>query len=185
VLVVAPPGAAGEVTGKSSDGAWWQVKISPTYSADGFGWVSADWVITQNTANVPVVESPTAPPTVETTPAPPSSTMGCVLVAQAPTDYTQFNAGSGFSTTWVLQNTGSEPWLSSSMDVRYVGAAANVPMHQGTDVYDLALDVQPGATYNFSVPMIAPYDTGTYGEMWEVGMGSTVLCQFYVYIIVP
>jgi hypothetical protein len=71
------------------------------------------------------------------------------------------------------------------MDVRYVGAAANVPMHQGADVYDLALDVQPGATYNFSVPMIAPYDTGTYGEMWEVGMGSTVLCQFYVYIIVP
>jgi uncharacterized protein YraI len=185
VLVVAPPGAAGEVTGKSSDGAWWQVKISPTYSADGFGWVSADWVITQNTANVPVVEAPTAPPTVETTPAPPSATMGCVLVAQSPTDYTQFNAGSGFSTTWVLQNTGSEPWLSSSMDVRYVGAAANVPMHQGADVYDLALDVQPGATYNFSVPMIAPYNAGTYGEMWEVGMGSTVLCQFYVYIIVP
>ena len=53
------------------------------------------------------------------------------------------------------------------------------------DVYDLAATVQPGATYNFSVSMIAPYNTGTYGEMWEVGMGSKVMCQFYVYITVP
>ena len=63
VLVVAPPGAAGEVTGKSADGAWWQVKISTQYSADGFGWVSADWVYTQDTDSVPVVAAPAPPPT--------------------------------------------------------------------------------------------------------------------------
>ena len=144
VLVVAPPGASGEVTGKSADGAWWQVKISTTYSADGFGWVSADWVYTQGTDSVPVVEGSAPPPTVETTPAPPTTTMGCVLAAQTPTDYTQFPAGTGFSTTWVLQNTGSEAWASSSMDVRYVGAVANTPLHQGSDVYDLALGCAAG-----------------------------------------
>jgi uncharacterized protein YraI len=185
VLVVAPPGAAGEVTGKSADGAWWQVKISTTYSADGYGWVSADWVYTQGTDSVPVVEASAPPPTVETTPAPPSTALSCVLVAQTPTDYTQFTAGTGFSTTWVLQNTGSAAWASSTTDLRYLGAVATTPLHQGSDIYDLPLDVQPGTSYNFTVPMIAPAAAGTYGELWEVGSSSGVLCQFYIYIIVP
>jgi uncharacterized protein YraI len=182
VLVVAPPGSSAEVNGKSSDGAWWQIKISTQYAADGFGWVSADWVYTQNTANVPVVAAPAPPPTIEATPPAPNPTFGCVLTAQTPTDYTIFNPGAGFSTTWVLQNTGSGTWAATNVDVRYLGAAANIALHQGSDTYDLVLDVPSGATYNFSVPMIAPYDPGTYGELWEIGMGGTVLCQFYVYI---
>jgi uncharacterized protein YraI len=182
VLVVAPPGASGEVSGKSSDGAWWQVKISTVYSANGFGWVSADWVYTQNTDNVPVVEAPAAPPAIEATPPASNPTYGCVLIAQSPTDYTQFNPGAGFSTTWVLQNTSVGNWTTTDVDVRYVGAVANTPLHQGSDAYDLALDVKPNETYNFTVPMIAPYSTGTYGELWEIGMGDTALCQFYVYI---
>ena len=47
ILGVASPGAAAEVSGKSSDGAWWQVKIPTQYAADGYGWVSADYVVTQ------------------------------------------------------------------------------------------------------------------------------------------
>ena len=58
---VAPPGAAAEVSGKSADGAWWQVKISTQYTADGLGWVSADWVTTQGAESVPVVEAPVPP----------------------------------------------------------------------------------------------------------------------------
>jgi uncharacterized protein YraI len=186
VLGVASPGAAAEVSGKSSDGYWWQVVIPAQYSASGYGWVSADYVVTQNTDSVPVVEAPPAPPTVETTPPPaPASGTGCVVVSQSPADGTVYPAGSGFSTTWVLQNTGSAKWDQGEVDVRYVGAAANTPLHQGSDVYDLAATVQPGDTYNFSVSMIAPYNTGTYGELWEVGMGSQVFCQFYVYINVP
>jgi uncharacterized protein YraI len=182
VLVAAPPGTTGEVTGKSTDGAWWQVKISTQYSADGFGWVSADWVYTQNTANVPVVAAPAASPTINETPPAPSPSFGCVLIAQSPTDYTEFTPGAGFSTTWVVQNTGVGIWTANDVDVRYVGAAANIPMHQGSDTYDLGIDVPTGASYNFAVPMIAPYSTGSYGELWEIGMGSTVLCQFYLYI---
>jgi hypothetical protein len=52
-------------------------------------------------------------------------------------------------------------------------------------VYDLTSTVEPGNTYNFSVPMIAPFNTGTYGEVWEFVQGSQQLCQFYVYIDVP
>jgi hypothetical protein len=85
----------------------------------------------------------------------------------------------------VLQNTGAEKWDQGEVDLRYVGAAANIPLHQGSDVYDLAAAVQPGATYNFSVSMIAPFEPGVYGELWEVAKGSQVYCQFYVFITVP
>ena len=180
ILGVVPPGATGEVTGKSSDGAWWQVKIPTAYSADGLGWVSADWVVTQGTENTPVVAAPPAPPPAPATP-PPATSSSC-YVSQNPADGTVFAAGTSFTTTWVLQNNTGTAWDANSIDLRYVGAAANVPLHQGSDIYDLTNTVEPGWTYNFSVPMIAPFTPGAYGEVWEVGQGGTVLCQFYVYI---
>jgi len=182
VLVVAPPGSTGEVTGKSSDGGWWQVKISTQYSADGLGWVSADWVVTQGTENVPVVEASTPPPTVPATPPPPTTTAGCALLSQSPTDATVFSPGAGFTTTWVLQNTSTTKWDQGEYDVMYLGAANNIPMHQGSDVYDLSSTVEPGWTYNVSVPMIAPFEPGFYGEAWQVALGSQTVCPFYVYI---
>jgi len=181
VLVVAPAGTSGEVSGRSADGGWWQVVISTQYSPSGFGWVSASWVTTQNTANVPVVESPPAPPVVAPTP-PPSGATGCSVTAQTPADGTVFSPGTGFSTTWVLQNNGSQRWDSGEYDIAFVGAANNLLLHQGADRYDLTNTVEPGWTYNFSVPMIAPFDPGVYGEMWQVVLGNQTICEFYVYI---
>jgi uncharacterized protein YraI len=182
VLVVAPAGAAGEVSGVSADGGWWQVVISPDYSSSGFGWVSADFVVTTNTENVPVVESPPAPPPVETRPPPPTSGTGCSVVSQTPSDGSVFAPGASFDTTWVLQNNGSDRWDSGEYDIAFVGAVNNVWMHQGADRYDLTSTVEAGWTYNFTVPMIAPYDPGLYGEMWQVVLGNQTVCQFYVYI---
>jgi hypothetical protein len=161
------------------------VNVPTQYSSSGYGWVSAGYVITQNTESVPVAEAPTPPPTVETTPPPPVSGAGCSLVAQSPVDGSQMAPGTGFAAAWVLQNTGSAKWDAAEVDIRYVGAAANIPLHQGSDIYDLATNVEPGATYNFSVTMIAPFETGVYGEVWEVAQGSQPICQFYVYINVP
>jgi uncharacterized protein YraI len=182
VLAVAPPGASSEVTGKSSDGGWWQVKIPTEISADGLGWVSADWVVTQNTDSVPVVEATAPPPTVPATPPPPTGTASCALQSQSPADATVFSPGASFVTTWVLQNTGTTPWNQGEYDVSFVGAVSNILMHQGSDVYDLTTTVEPGWTYNFSVPMIAPYTPGVYGEMWQIVLGSQTICPFYVYI---
>jgi hypothetical protein len=108
-----------------------------------------------------------------------------MLVSQSPEDYTQFAAGTGFDTTWVLQNTGTGTWGTGAIDIRYLGAVNNNLMHQGADANDLAVDVPSGSTYDFTVSMIAAYDTGTCGELWEVGVGSASLCQFSVYITVP
>ncbi len=184
VLVVAPPGSTGEVTGKSSDNAWWQVIIPTQYSADGRGWVSADWVTTQNTGSVPVVASPTPPPTVPTTPPPPTTNAGCALVSQNPVDGTIFAPGASFNTTWVLQNTGTANWDMGEYDIVFAGSANNILMHQGPDGYDITSTVQPGNTYNFTVPMIAPFEPGVYGEAWQVVLGSQTICPFYVYITV-
>jgi uncharacterized protein YraI len=185
VLAVGPPGATGEITGKSSDSAWWQVKIPTQYSADGLGWVSASYVIAQDVDNVPVVAAPPAPPTVAATAVPPTSGLSCALVSQSPADGTQVTIGQPFNTTWVLKNTGSGAWDQNNVDIAYVGAYNNVQMHSGSDLYDLTANVDSGATYNFTVSMIAPFNAGNYGEMWQVQQGSQVLCQFYVYVTVP
>ncbi len=184
MYVVAPAGASGEAVGKSADGGWWQVKISTQYAPDGLGWVSADWVTTQGTENVPVVESPPAPPAVQPTP-PPTTTTGCLLVSQTPADGTAITIGAPFDTTWVLQNTGTATWNTQDYDIGFVGALNNVYLHTGADRYDLSATVQPGGTYNFTVPMLAPFGPGQFGEMWQVILGNQVLCQFYVYITVP
>jgi hypothetical protein len=33
--------------------------------------------------------------------------------------------------------------------------------------------------------MIAPFNAGTFGELWEVVLGNQQICQFYIYIVVP
>ena len=58
IIGTVAPGAIGEVTGKSEDGLWWQVKVPTTYYYEGFAWVSTDWVYPANTENVPVVAAP-------------------------------------------------------------------------------------------------------------------------------
>jgi uncharacterized protein YraI len=64
VYGVAPLGTIFKVTGVSEDDGWWQVKIPTTFAPDGRGWLSADYVTTSNTENVPVVLAPPLPPDV-------------------------------------------------------------------------------------------------------------------------
>jgi uncharacterized protein YraI len=52
------PGQSALVTGKSTDGQWWQVAIPTQYSSTGRGWVSAAYVLTYNTQYVPVIPYP-------------------------------------------------------------------------------------------------------------------------------
>jgi hypothetical protein len=150
------------------------------------GWVSASYTIAYNADSVPVVEAPPPPPTVAATPAPPASGVSCSLVSQDPADGTTFSIGAPFTTTWVLKNTGGVAWDTSSYDISFIGAYNGVWLHTGSDLYDLTTTVNPGQTYNFSVDMLAPTYTGTYGEAWQIQDANGVIaCQFYVYINVP
>ena len=155
VLVVAPPGSTAEVTGRSSDDAWWQVRVPTRVSSNGLGWVSASFVVAQNTGNVPVVNGPPAPPTVAAVP-PIASAGGCGIVSQTPANNATFTANTPFTATWVLQNSGSQAWDRNNVDIRFVSAQNNVVLHTGPSLFDLSTNVNPGGTYNFSVSMIAP-----------------------------
>jgi hypothetical protein len=176
VLAVAAPGQSGEVAGVSEDSLWWQVKIPTQYSADGLGWVSASYVTTQNTSDVPVVVAPPAPEYPET----PPTTSQCQLLSQSPADNSEFSPDTSFNVTWTLKNTGSETW-TTEYDVIYLGANVQ-PFHVGQDIYDFASNVEPGWNYTVTVPMVAPSTSGSYGEAWGIFAGNVNVCTFWVTI---
>ena len=179
VLGVAQPGSTAEVTGRSQDAQWWQVRIPTTVTPSGLGWVSASWVTTQNTNNVPVVTSP-PPPVVTGTP---TASGQCRLMSQTPADGTAFAPNTNFTTTWVVMNTGTTTWNTSDFDVMFVGSSSQ-RMHLGPDVYDLTSQVDPNWTYTVSLGMLAPSATGSYTETWSIVRGSTTVCTFWVTILV-
>jgi len=180
VLVTAAPGDSGEVTGKSADSQWWQVKISTDYSSNGFGWVSAYYVTTANTGGVPVVEAPPKP----ALPIEPPTSNSCTLIAQSPADGTRISVNSVFQTSWTVQNSGSDLWVKPTFSIGYIGAS-HVPLHSGADQYKIKSPVEPGQTYTVTVPMIAPAEQGEYTEYWGIFQNNgTTVCTFFVKVVV-
>jgi uncharacterized protein YraI len=181
VYGVAAPGATAEVSGKSTDGLWWQVVVpTDTVAAEGVAWVSASFVYTQNTANTPVVESPPAPPAVS--PDNPPTVGNCSLLSQTPEDLTVFSPNTPFETTWVLQNTGNEAWDQNEYDIRFQGAYNNVILNTGPDVFDLPATIDSGWNLPISISMVAPGQPGTYAESWAISLGNQVVCPFFIVI---
>jgi PKD repeat protein len=70
VLGLLKAGQTAEITGRSTDGGWWQIKFPGV--AGERGWLTAQYVTAQHVANVPIVPAPAPPPTA--TPVPPSPT---------------------------------------------------------------------------------------------------------------
>jgi uncharacterized protein YraI len=180
VLVVAAPGASGEISGKSTENSWWQVKVSTDYSADGFAWVHGAYVLAFNVANVPVVEAPAPPPT---NPNPPEGGYSCLLVSQSPVDGTVMETGQAFDMVWTVQNTGEGTWTAADTVITKVSATLEQPL-SSIDTLNLAADVISGANYDVTVPMVAPDFAGEFGEYWIITQGGVTVCDFYNIITV-
>jgi len=58
---VAPAGSVAAVIGISADRDWWAITISTNISANGQGWVSAEYVQADNIGEPPVIEAPPMP----------------------------------------------------------------------------------------------------------------------------
>ena len=89
----AQAGQTGWVLGKSADNQWWMVRLDPTKVGAGNGWISATFVSTSNTDNVPVVQvtgAGTLPPSQV---APPPAVPGAPLITT--TDYVNLRSGPG------------------------------------------------------------------------------------------
>ncbi len=79
-------------------------------------------------------------------------------------DNSEVSAGSTFTKTWRLENTGSREWTSGNALVfingASIGAASPVQLTGGT--------VAPGQNVDVSVVMKAPVDGGTYKGDWKL-----------------
>ncbi len=180
VLGVAAPTASGEISGKSTDGLWWQVKISTTYIDSGLAWVNSSYVQVFNVENIPVVEAPAppAPSTPPTDPSVPEGSYSCVLVSQNPLDDTVIESGTTFDMTWEVENIGAETWTVSESVVSKIGAVVDQPLST-VDTLQLTQDVASGSTYVVTVPMTAPGFAGQFGEYWLITLGEVPVCYFY------
>lgn len=109
VIGSARAGEVYTVTGKNTAGSWWQIDFNGRA-----GWVSAPLVTAQNTANIAVVEGPTAPSAPATSAASPVARFNPEQVQlrlepifsglQQPTDVA--NAGDGTGRIFVTEKSG-------------------------------------------------------------------------------
>jgi hypothetical protein len=101
-------------------------------------------------------------------------------------DGTQITAGTDFTKTWRLQNTGSCVWTTD-----YQVLFDNGDLLGGPSSFTLPNFVNPGQTVDISVNLTAPHNTGTYEGFWKLeapngtifGLGSSNV-DFDVLIVV-
>ncbi len=188
VIGNAAPGASTTPTGISADGGWFQFAVPTSFFPAGFLWVSSSFVVAINTANLPVVNAPPPPPAPTTPPSSSTTTADCALVSQTPADGGSYAAGTAFSVTWVLKNTGQNPWMMGEADIAFQGAINNVRLSQGYDVFDVPQTVNPGQTLTITGNGLAPTSSGSYGELWAIIQNlpdQPVNCPFWFTMIVP
>lgn len=104
------------------------------------------------------------------------STDGATFVSETIADGTSKSAGSSFTKTWTIRNSGSSTW-STSWCLRYV--SDTVPagyLSTSRSNRCLSSSVAPGSSYTFSVAMTAPSTAGSYAEYWKLtnAAGATV-----------
>jgi len=103
-------------------------------------------------------------------------------------DGTVYAAGTAFTKTWRLRNTGTCTWTTSYKLVFYTGSQMGAPAS-----VNLPYSVAPGQTIDLSVGMTAPATAGTYQGDWMLqnasavnfGIGAYANKSFWVKIVVP
>ncbi len=128
------------------------------------------------------VETETAVPTVVVTPVPATSTPippTATPIPPTPTpipcyqvkfvqditipDGTKIIAGTTFTKTWRIRNSGSCTW-DTRFDIAFV---SGTQMTSGT-IWDLTKEVRPGETVDISINMTAPATVGTYQANFQM-----------------
>ena len=122
---------------------------------------------------------PSAPTAVPASAGTCNYTMAYVADVTIP-DGQPISAGSGFTKTWRLKNTGNCAWGTDFMFVFVSGSQMN-----GANRY-LPYVVNPGDTVDISIDMIAPTTGGTYQGYWQLrtpqgyGIGFNIWVKIYV-----
>jgi len=187
-----------DLVGRLSSSNWWLI-ANP--NGAGNCWVPGDGAaISGNIQALPFLEPPpgaTAAPTSTTSTAAPTSTpmpeptatldlsaYQCKIVSQSVRDGTIFQPKANFDGTWVLENTGSEPWEPDSVSYVYVNGTQ---MSKYKPAYPLQKVVEPGKRVRIIIDMRAPQQAGGYVTLWGLAVDGNTFCpmQLSIYVSNP
>jgi uncharacterized protein YceK len=110
------------------------------------------------------------------------TTFNCSITSVSPKSTDTIKKGSDFDGKWVVKNTGTETWIHSEVDIKYIsGTKFQVA---GEDIFDMKSDVAHDGSYTQIVDMVAPSTAGTYTATWGFVMGSTRVCTMPLTVVV-
>ena len=92
-------------------------------------------------------------------------------------DGTDFSPGTSFTKTWRLKNSGTSTWTTA-----YTLAFISGEKMGGPDRVNLTSTVQPGATIDISVNLVAPSTTGNFRGYWKLVNAEGKFIEDAVYV---
>ena len=99
-----------------------------------------------------------------------------------PNAATTIKTGNDFDGNWVIKNTGTETWLHTDIDIKYIsGTKFQVA---GEDVLDMKSDVAHDASFTVIVDMVAPSTACTYTASWALVRSGTTVCTMPLTVVV-
>jgi uncharacterized protein YraI len=161
-----------EITGKDPGGRWWQIVYPHPEAIDGKGWVTAQYITTGDTSQVPVMGGAEADP--------PGGNVATVQeqinVRSGPG--TDFNSLGTVNPQDVLRLTGKDPngaWLQIDFEAGPEGKGwVNAAFVQAQGVENLSIIAESGMVVGTGTPTgIPPTPTATLIPAWEDNDSST------------
>ena len=110
---------------------------------------------------------------------PTNSKWNCSITFQLVEDNHVFSPNEDFDGRWTIKNTGTEIWLKTDVDYRYM---SGTEMQTHDKVYDLPQEVDPGESVTVIVDMKAPSSTGHYETFWALARHPAGFCVLPVRI---
>ena len=109
------------------------------------------------------------------------TTYNCTLSDASPKSTNKITPGMDFDGQWVVKNTGSETWLHTEIDLKYV---SGTKFQTKGDLFNLNSDVAKNESYTVIVDMLAPATVGTYYATWTLAHGSLSFCTMNLTLVV-
>src|SRR5215211_2610736 len=172
VVGIIPDNTRVEITGKDVAEKWWQINYSHPQAVDGKGWVTAQYVITTTTPQVPTIGGGEA-----------DRTTGNVAVVQQQINVrsgpgTGFNSLGTLNPQDVVQLTGKDPngaWLQLNFETGPEGKGwVNAAFVQAQGVENLPIVTEAGLIVGTGTPTAIPATpTVTVQPAWEDNDSAT------------
>ena len=109
------------------------------------------------------------------------TTYNCTITDASPKTTDKRTPRSDFDGKWVVKNTGSEPWIHTDVDIKYI---SGTKFQTKGDLFDLKSDVAKDGSYSVIVDMVAPANIGTYYATWSLARSGLNFCTMNLTLVV-